>query len=1387
MRHQFNLKAFLYVAGAFIAFGATLYAAHSIQQPRNASALLAKATREEAEQRYDLALRFLDRYLTLNPADPASRYHYGEILEKAAGGGKSRFLAIDVYLKVLAQDPGRLDARRRLALLLTDAGRWNDALAHLQILRDACPADGTIDALLGRCFAVQHDWNSAANYFESACNRLPDPEPETFAYLADCFQRVNKTTEADAAIDSMVKRFSGDFRVYLIRSRYRFLYKKPGSDDDLLKAKQLAPDDPDVLLATADALNRTDLEAAQSELKRGLAIHQKDSRFYLALSQLYLMNGKRDEAIALLQSGVKALPDQAAILVELVHELIDLGEIAAARAALTSAKTNPKLRLAPNDSELLTARLAAADGNWSEAAPLLNSLRRRVPAESPQAAMIDRILSRNAARLGDLDKQIELLRSSLAITSTPSARLEYAFALVDVGNMETAVREFRILADANPPSIPACLALVRWETARLVETVGPGGNWSEVKRLLDRAKKASPQNLMIAVAEVETLAASGRAKEARANLEAMCKIAPPTVEPWIARLNLEIQAENMDAARTVLKDATLALGNRLTVRLMAIILAAQEPRAQALADTAKTTERLDELPPDQAVRVWGLAAVLYMKLERYDLAGQAASRVASLRPENLQSQLLRFEAAVRGKDDATAEAAIEAVRRIEGPRGGLASYCDAVRIIFRASDLEHDAAKLAQARDLLTEAAARRPRWPKVPLLRAQLEGLEGQHERAMLSYREAFDQGERSFEIVRRLFNYYVSSGRYPEAYDLIRRLQEKDAISLAEQRMFTEVYLQAADYTRALESAKKVIATSTNPNDYIWLSFVYSAVKKFPEARAALEQACQLIDTPEPWIPWKARVQFLVAHNLVADADAIVREIQQKVPRDKLARTLAECNEVLNREVEADRHYQSILEAAPNDWKVVSTVAAYYQRTHRFARAEPLLRKLIDGIPGVNTDTIHELRRELAIGLAESGNFHKCSEGLALIAQNVKEAGEERADTLARAVVLAKRPGGKLEAIRLFEKLSEKPLSAEARYIFGQLLIITGGVSKGREQILLAISQSQENPAYVEYWAKVLIADKNYEDARFWVSKLALRGADSWTVVDFQAQLQQARGQTSEALARLARYTPKNDDESIAVALRLEEYKDLSAAEKRFKEFVEKKDSPPMAALLYAAFLARHERVEESLVLCEKLIGKVPTPVVAGMALEFLDSGKSDPGVHRRVEGWLESIDPDGPDARPAAFMRADALDRKGDYPGAIAAYRQLLVREHDNPLVLLPLARLLLFSGDSSAEVDGLLARAISASGPQAHLIELRAVLKLHKGQVAEAITELRQNLFEQPTATGYFRLAVACQAMKDKEGTEKALAESIRRGFTKRSLHPLEVNAYRSFCSEYPSVP
>ncbi len=1468
-RYRFNWKAFLVAAAAVLALGAGVAGVHRLQRPRCAGALLARADEARAAGEAKWELRFLDRYLALNPSDAGVRFRFAQALEQAGG----RALALEVYARVVADDPTRADARRRLAELLVAAGRLEEARPHLERLLEPLPGDGAEQPaiaadLLGRihidkgrwrpaaaCFAVacaapadeadtrrrilglladrlgrahaaRGDWAAAAG-FGAVGAALDEADPqrrlvECHAMLAECQRRLDRAEAADGTIARMVERFGGSYRAWLLRADYRRRYRLDANgkavadarkltfDEEVRKAQELAPDKAEVMLAVA-----TEAEAggkrtvALAELGRGVEMYPQDARFYLRLAQLKAASGRPNEGLDILRRGLAAMPKSNGLTVEYLHQLLDGGDVTAARNAFDAAKAN--LSWEPGDRDLLEARLEAADGKWGEALKLFESARGWLPRGSPRVAMIDRLASRTAGRLGDVERQINLLRNSLALVETPEVRLEYATTLAEAGRAQEAAIEYRKLADANPPSPDACLSLARWEAARVLATAGPTGDWTEVDRLLGRAETVRPNALGTAVTRAELFAVRGGefVNTARNILKACCKAAPAEPAPRVALVRLESLVQRADAARQALADARAALGDEPHVLRMRIALAVQLTRDKALEEIAAATAAAKPLPPEEAARVWALAASVYLQWERLDrttdaadrgaaprpadksrkllgLASDAAAQVVKLQPEYLPSQLLRFETALQAGDDETAEGAADAVRRIERSGGGRtlrrALYCDALLQTRQALAANPpNPAQVAKARRLLDEVAM----WPKAAVLRADLDEREGKRDRAAENLREAFNQGERSPDVVRRLIQYYADAAKFREAYEVIQQLQQQaDAVSLSDPQLFTEVLIRAAEFDRAIETALRAVGGEAGePKNQLWLAFVYAAAGRGREAEAAFTRACDLSVAAAPWPePWVARVQFLVADKRADDAAVVLGEIPSRVPPDQLELTLARCNEILGRAAEAKFRYAAALTADPKNRAVVRAVAEYRLRNGRFADAEPLLWRLLEpDLPGGSPQEAREVRRQLARCLAAGGDYERCKQALSVLEANRAGAAEERADVLVRAAVLAKQPGSRRAALRLYEELVAGPLPPDARYVFAQLQFATGKFAAGRAQMRRLIEQSGERPEFVETLIEALLAeqlidsragDRLRNEAEDWIDRLAQSGGARWRVVEFQARVLHARGRTPEAAAKVAGYAPKDEEEALSAAGRLEEYKNSGEAEKRFKGAA---DRSARGVLAYAGFLARDKRTDAALTACEGLLTKLPAPLVAAAALEFLGRGQSE-AVYSRVEGWLNRVEPETKDARAAESLRAQLLELRGDYPAATEAYRRLAERYPDDPFTLYFLARLFVLGGGSASEAEQFVARAIAAGGERDYLLELKGLTILRQGRPKEAAAILREAIAESPTPTAYYHLATARLAAKDRDGAGTALENAVCRRLTGDALHPLEMEEY-----------
>src|SRR5690242_5508012 len=124
MKRRVNLRFLACLLGALAALAAGGYGLHHFQVKHNAGALLQRATREKAEGHPQEALKNYVRYLQLVPGDGDAQADYGLTLDELAKSPRDRERVYFVLERALQLKPDRADARRRLAEVALDIGRY---------------------------------------------------------------------------------------------------------------------------------------------------------------------------------------------------------------------------------------------------------------------------------------------------------------------------------------------------------------------------------------------------------------------------------------------------------------------------------------------------------------------------------------------------------------------------------------------------------------------------------------------------------------------------------------------------------------------------------------------------------------------------------------------------------------------------------------------------------------------------------------------------------------------------------------------------------------------------------------------------------------------------------------------------------------------------------------------------------------------------------------------------------------------------------------------------------------------------------------------------------------------------------------------------------------
>ncbi len=105
---------------------------------------------------------------------------------------------------------------------------------------------------------------------------------------------------------------------------------------------------------------------------------------------------------------------------------------------------------------------------------------------------------------------------------------------------------------------------------------------------------------------------------------------------------------------------------------------------------------------------------------------------------------------------------------------------EAIRLYVQSSILPSEQAKereelSAKAIAQLAEAAVARPSWSRIPRLKGEIYDRQGQRDVAVQSYLEAINLGEQNPQLVSRAIFLLFEQGRFVEADEVVRRLQNR------------------------------------------------------------------------------------------------------------------------------------------------------------------------------------------------------------------------------------------------------------------------------------------------------------------------------------------------------------------------------------------------------------------------------------------------------------------------------------------------------------------------------------------------------------------------------------------------------------------------------------
>jgi tetratricopeptide (TPR) repeat protein len=1452
-QRQLNVKFLIILLAAVAVLSGATYGVYRFQVKRSARGLLYQAQQAEAKGDRVKAADYLERYLLYSPEDMDNLIRFGSLVapdpETATPAEAQR--AASAYERVVLRNPDRADIRRRAVEMETKIGDFMGARQNLLVLLapegssslddttlsdlegqlDKAPKDGRLMWQLGQCYDAtgKLDWGVAC--YEKARRATPTLI-DAYVRLARNLRRQGLASRADAAMDAVevkdgvVAMNPKDSRAYVERARYRQSYRLPTPTTapeavaaDAERARELAPENADVLLLSADvALNgvKPDKKAAREYLLKGIGLHPDNAALYEALSRVELLERNPTEAIAWFRKGIESLPPNDPQLLylrwRLADTLIQTNQTEEAAKLLTELG---ETSIYPELMGYLNARLQVAEGRWYKA---INELDRAAPELSVRglndlAKRAYVLLGQCYERVGRPDQQYGAYRRASEIVATEdmgldvASRLGMAAALVVQGKFDNAIDEYRKLQalPGTPPEVQTILA--RTLMLRALKQVDPDQRrWQDVDAALQRAEEMMPNSSEVTLLRADALAARNQLDKAREEIRKAVDLHPELVELWVALAAVAERQGQLNESLNILTEAETRVGPRVELLMARARYWGGRGGEQGLKALDQIEEQAKALEAEPRDRLLASLADAYTRAGARARARRLVQKLADSQPKNQALQLALFDQCLRDKDLTTATQILDRIKSLDsvedGTGDGLVWRYGQVRLLIQKAEDTGNTTILTEARGILDQIRARRPGWPGGLVAQARIYELQKSPRSALESYEQAIKAGERSPGVIQRTAQLLLDQGRYSQADEVLRLIQNPGMVSSDMQRLSASVAMNVGDSERALTEARQAVSSGTRDyRELIWFGQILTAAARRAEADGRKEEAKgRLIEAKQTLRraidlggtasePWVILTRFLVETDQVKEAAEVVAEADKKLSADRDALALAQCHELIGDAKRSDELYQAALAARPSDPVVLRNVAVHALRSiDKREEARAHLERLAK--VGGDSPDAEWARNTLAVLTASGGNQQQLLKALEILGVSGSQ-GEKTATTpttrRTQARLLAQRPNRTMrrEAIKILEDLTSRDPQADDLFLLARLYEADGQWPKTQEIVGGSLLKNQgDNPAVLAYYVTALLRHEMKKEAATYLGRLEKAAPDQAGTLAIQARVLAATGRKAEAVAKLQEFAKGDRERLEPVAALLEELGQLAEAEAMYRRVREQFASNPAAALPLAGFLGRQGRTQDALALLdEKMWKELPVRTMSNACVVILYNTKSvDPEVFDRVAARIERAAKENPNNVEIRFDLANVRSIQGRFEEAERIYRQVAQDAGSSGAPLNNLAWLLALQGASRAtEALDLIQRAMGIEGELPDLQDTRAMVYLALGRPEDAIQDLDQAIAVSPSAEKYFHLARACRAAGQKTEAADHFRKARELGLVANMLHPLERTAYNEMAT------
>lgn len=375
-------------------------------QPRSVELMLMLAVAYERAGSIELAAKQYSDATRISNLAPAPALDYVAFLIRRGRGQEAE----DVLTQVTSRYPDNIEALSALAQLRLNSRNWSGARETAETIRKLGGKPGLADQIVGAAAAGQKNYQHSVTALSQAYNSNPGESGLMFA-LVRSYVMANQQDKADAFLNDVLSKNAANPEARVLKGLLQMASNQPG-------------------------------DAAQS-FKAAIEANPKSPVGYRALADLRIKQKSFDDALGVLQDGLRVEPTSSPLLLAYAETLELNGDFEGAMKTYERMlKDQPGSLIVINNLASLLAEHRGDEASLDRASKLAQGLAR---SEVPQ---FKDTLGWIGSRRGEYKTAIPLLESAAAaLPANATVRYHLAVTYIKAGESEKGATELRKAAE----------------------------------------------------------------------------------------------------------------------------------------------------------------------------------------------------------------------------------------------------------------------------------------------------------------------------------------------------------------------------------------------------------------------------------------------------------------------------------------------------------------------------------------------------------------------------------------------------------------------------------------------------------------------------------------------------------------------------------------------------------------------------------------------------------------------------------------------------------------------------------------------------------------------------------------------------------------------------